>query len=55
MKYLLLLLLYIYIFTGVFIAIKIYEHPIAKTIMAIWFGLFWVPILIADFITCKLC
>lgn len=48
MKYVLYIFIYIYIFTGVFISLKLFKHPLGKFIGAVWYGLFWVPILIAD-------
>lgn len=48
MTYVLAFLLYIYVFTGVFLSIKLFKHKLGQIIMAVYFGLFWLPILIAE-------
>lgn len=50
MKYIIIFLLYIYVMTGVFISIKLFKNTIGKILGGIYFGLFWLPILFAEWI-----
>ena len=51
MNYILSFLAFLYVFTGIFISINIFKHTLGKALGAVWFGMFWLPILIADYIT----
>ncbi|WP_164509052.1 hypothetical protein [Clostridium rectalis] len=48
MIYLTIFLFYIYVLTGIFISIKLFKNTIGKILGGIYFGLFWLPILVAE-------
>ncbi|MCY6957859.1 hypothetical protein [Clostridium brassicae] len=50
MKYIIIFLLYIYGMTGIFISIKLFKNTIGKILGGVYFGLFWLPILISEII-----
>lgn len=50
MKYVLFFLLYLYAMSGIFISIKLFKKPLGKILGGIYFGMFWMPILIAEII-----
>ncbi|WP_154695291.1 hypothetical protein [Clostridium botulinum] len=51
MKYILYFLIYLYISTGIFIAIKTpFKRIIGKVLASIYFSLFWLPVLCAELI-----
>ena len=51
MRYVLYFLIYVYVFTGIFIAAEIpFKHIIARVLMMIWFSIFWLPIVLSKII-----
>lgn len=50
MKYVLFFLLYVYAMSGIFISIKLFKNPLGKVLGSFYFGLFWLPVFIAEII-----
>lgn len=48
MIYGLFFLLFLYGMTGMFISIKLFKNVIGKILGSFYFGLFWLPLIIAD-------
>ena len=54
MIYVLCFLLYVYIFTGVILSVKLFNNILGKVLGAVYFGALWLPILLADYIKFKI-
>lgn len=54
MEYILFFLIYVYVITGIFISIKLFKNIIGKLIGAVYFGLFWLPVLMAEVIVSRI-
>lgn len=41
---------YIYVMVGVFMAFKTFKRPLGKLIMSVYWGLFWLPLIVSNMV-----
>lgn len=50
MKLFILACIAFYVLTGIFISIKTFKHVAGQILGSIWFGIVWLPLLVADIV-----